>query len=108
MLDHRMVGESDLAGDFDAFVARRHRGKGDAGVHDMALDAVEAPQEIEMPPRAAEFAVGDGLQANRLLLFDDVFDLAVLDRFELSGADLAFGAPLARCFSAAGRNRLPT
>ena len=71
MLDHRMAGEADLAGDLDAFVARRHRGKSDAGIHDVALDAVEAPKEIEMPPRAAEFAVGDRLQADGFLFRDD-------------------------------------
>ena len=98
MLDHRMSGETDLAGDLDAFVARRHRGEGDAAIHDMALDAVEPPQEVEMPPGAAEFAVGDRLQAGRFLLLDDVLDGAVLDRFEFGGADLAFGAALARCF----------
>ncbi len=98
MLDHRMAGEADLAGDLDALVARRHRGKGDAGIHDMALDAVEPPQEVEMPPRAAEFAVGDRLQPGRFLFLDDVLDGAVLDRLERGGVDLAFGALLARLF----------
>ena len=98
MLDHRMAGEAELAGDLHAFIARRHRGKGDAGIHDVALDAVEAPQEIEMPPRAAKLAVGDRLQSGRLLLFDDVLDFAILDRLEFGGADLAFGALLARGF----------
>src|SRR6202008_3803507 len=57
-----------------------------------------AQQEIELPPRAAKLAVGDRLQSGRLLLFDDVLDLAILDRFEFGGADLAFGAFLARGF----------
>ena len=81
-----------------AFVARGDAGKGDAAVHDVLLDAVEAPEEIEMPPGAAEFAVGDRLQADVFLLLDDAFDLAILDRFQRSGIDLAFGAPLARLF----------
>ncbi len=67
-------------------------------VHDVLVDAVEAPEEIEMPPGAAEFAVGDRLQADVLLLFDDAFDLAILDRFQRIGIDFAFGAPLARFF----------
>ena len=50
------------------------------GVHDVLLGAVEAPEEIEMPPRAAELAVGDGFEADVLLLLDDALDLAVLDR----------------------------
>ena len=92
-----MAGEADFAGDFHALVARRHRRKGDAGVHDVAFDAVEAPEEIEMPPRAAEFAVADRLQADRFLLVDDVLDLAVLDGLERVGGDFALGEALARC-----------
>ena len=49
-----------------------------------------------MPPRAAELAVGDGLETNFLLLLDDALDLAVLDRFEFGGRDLALGPLLAR------------
>src|SRR5262249_18982910 len=47
-------------------------------------------------PLVAEFAVGDRLQPDAFLFFDGVLDLAVLDRFELIGADFAFGALLAR------------
>ena len=68
VLDHRMAGEADLAGHLDAFGARLHAREGDAALHHMALDAVEAPEEIEMPPRAAELAVGDGLQPDLFLL----------------------------------------
>ena len=86
MLDHRVMLRADLARDLGAFVARRDRGEGDAGVHHVLLDAVEAPEEIEMPPRAAEFAVGDRLQAGLLLLPDDAFDLAVLDRLSAAAS----------------------
>ena len=96
MLQHRMAGKADLAGDAHAFVAGGDRGKGDAGVHDVAFDAVEAPQEIEVPPRAAELAVADRLQADRFLLFDDVLDRAVLDGLERVSRDFALGAALAR------------
>src|ERR1700730_8758515 len=102
MLDHRMAGEADLAGDLGAFVARPRRGKRDAGLHDGLLDTVEAPEEIEVPPRAAEFAVGDRLQAGRLLLPDDVLDLAVFPRSQLIRRDLALGAALARRFQRRG------
>src|ERR1700692_2722164 len=102
MLDHRMAGEADLAGDLGAFVARPRRGEGDAGLHDGLLDAVEAPEKIEMPPGAAEFAVGDRLQAGRLLLPDDVLDLAVFHRFQLIRRELALGAALARLFQCRG------
>ena len=79
-----------------ALVAGGHAGEGDAGVHDVLLDAVEAPEEIEMPPGAAELAVGDRLQADLFLLLDDALDLAVFDRLERGGVDLALGALLAR------------
>ena len=68
----------------------------------MALDAVEPPQEVEMPPGAAEFAVGDGLQADRFLLFDDAFDFAVLHRLERNGGDLALGVTFARLLQRRG------
>ena len=74
----------------------------------MLLDAVEAPEEIELPPGAAEFAVGDRLQADLFLLLDDALDLAVLDRLQRGGVDLALRALARASFSAAGRSRLPT
>src|SRR5277367_4456257 len=58
----------------------------------MNLDAVEHAVEIEMPPRAAEFAIGGALQPDLLLLLDDLLDLAVLDLLELRRADLALVA----------------
>jgi len=63
----------------------------------MLLDAIESPEEIEMPPGAAEFAIGDRLQPTVFLLLDDVFDFAVLDFLELRGQNLALSALLA-CF----------
>src|SRR5580704_3328116 len=102
MPDHRMAREADLAGDLGAFVARPGRGEGDAGLHDGLLDAVEAPEEIQMPPRAAEFAVGDRLQAGVFLLPDDVLDLTVFHRLQLVRRDLALGAALARFFQRRG------
>ena len=42
-----------------------------------------------MPPRAAELAVGDPLQADLFLLGDDLADLGVLDRLERGRVDLA-------------------
>ena len=93
-----MAREADLAGDLEALVTRRHAGKGNALLHDVLFDAVEPPQKVELPPRAAEFAVGDRLQADFFLLFDDTFDLAVLDRLERGGVDLALGEALAGGF----------
>ena len=111
MLDHRVrPGHAELAGDLDAFVARvRPPAKAMPAVHDVLLGAVEAPEEIEMPPRAAELAVGDRLQADVLLLLDDALDLAVLDRLQRVGRDLALGALAPAPHGCdLGRSRLPT
>ena len=102
MREHRVAGKAELAGHAHAFIAGGDGGKGDPGIHDVALDAVEPPQEVEMPPGAAEFAVGDRVQAGRLLFFDDALDLAVFHRLERRGVDLAFDATLARFFQGGG------
>src|SRR5262249_56131190 len=96
MLDHWMAGKSQLAGDAHPLVAGGDPGKGNSGVHDVALDAVETPEEVEVPPGAAELAVGHGLQPDLLLLLDRPLDLAVLHCLEIGRADLAFPALLPR------------
>src|SRR5262249_32057285 len=53
------------------------------------LDPVEHAEEIEVPPRAAELAVGCELEADLLLLAHDLLDLAVLDLLELRIGDRA-------------------
>ena len=73
-----------------------HALKLDAVVELVDLDAVEHAEEIEVPPGAAEFAVGRALQADLLLLLDDLLDLLVLDLLQLSGVDLVLLALLAR------------
>src|SRR4029079_9154289 len=62
----------------------------------MALDPVEPPEKVQVPPGAAELAVGDRLQADLLLLLDDRANLAVFDLLEFGARDLAVGAALAR------------
>ena len=52
-------------------------------------DAVETAEEIEMPPGAAEFAVGGELEPDLFLLLDDLLDLAVFDLAQRVGRDLA-------------------
>src|SRR5205085_9639537 len=47
---------------------------------------------IEMPPGAAELAVGDGVQADVLLTLDDPLDLAVFDFLQSVGRDLTLAA----------------
>ena len=89
MLQHRVAGEAHLAGDLDAFVLGLHAVELNAALGGVGRDAVEAFEEIEMPPRAAEFAVGRELQPDVLLLLDDFLDLAIFDLFELRRRDLA-------------------
>src|SRR5581483_2068989 len=94
MLDHGMAGKPDLASDLEPFIARGYRGKGNTAVHHMLLDTVEAPEKIEMPPGAAELAVGDRLQADLFLLFDHPLDLAILDLLQPGRRDFAPGTLL--------------
>ena len=105
----RMVGEADLAvtRTLSALVSTPAKLDPFAGLID--LDAVEPLEEIEMPPGAAEFAVGGELEADLLLLLDDFLDLAVFDRLERGGVDLASGRVSRAPLSAAPvRSRLPT
>ena len=102
MLQHRVIGEADLAGDLDALHLGLHALELDAVVELVELDAVEHAEEIEMPPGATEFAVGGELEADLLLLLDDLLDLAVLDLFELRRADGALLALRARLLDRRG------
>ncbi len=102
MVEHRVTGKIDLAGDLDAFRLGLDAGELDAVLGGERGHAVEAAEEIEVPPRAAEFAVGRALQADRLLVLDDDRDLAVLDRLELGSGDLALLPLGARLLEAGG------
>jgi hypothetical protein len=98
MVEHRMTGESaELADD-----AQHHRLRIDALKTDLALakigfNTVKSAQEIVVPERAPEFTIGDRIKANVFLLCDDCRDLAVFDRFQRVGRNLAFFM-LATCF----------
>ncbi len=88
-LDHHRVRTPDLAGD----VEDRHRlvgavERGRPGI-DHRLDALEALEEIDVPPITPKLAVGDRGQAHRLLLRYRVADAAVLDVAQRLAADLA-------------------
>ena len=62
MLDHRMrPGEAELADDVGPLGLGLHPGELDAVLDLLHHDAVEAAEEIEVPPGAAEFAVGGEL-----------------------------------------------
>ena len=80
MLQHGMIGKADLADDACALRPGLHALERDALLHHVTLGAVETPEEVEVPPGAAELAIGDRLQPDLLLLLDHPLDLAVLDR----------------------------
>src|SRR5882724_905593 len=61
----------------------------DLALAEIGLDAVELAEEVVVPERAAKLAVGNGFEPDLLLARDDLCDLAILDRRELIGADLA-------------------
>src|SRR5260221_6198328 len=84
---HRMVGKADLAEDAQPLRLGLHAAELDALLGLVNLDAVEHPEKVEVPPGAAELAVGRKLKAEFLLPLDDLLDLAVLDRLELGGGD---------------------
>jgi hypothetical protein len=69
----------------------------DAARHLKKLDAVEFGEEVELPPRAAKFAVGGELQSDLFLLLD-----------RIAGVISPCARFLRAAFSAGGRNRLPT
>ena len=68
MLQHRMVGEAELAGDADALRLGLDALELDAVIELVDLDIVEHAEEVEMPPGAAELAVARELEPDLLLL----------------------------------------
>jgi hypothetical protein len=90
MIDHRVRAVAAERA-YDA----QHHGLGlrtlklDLALAQIGLDAVELAEKIVVPEGAAKLAVGDRKQADLLLLANDRGDLAVFDRLELIGADLA-------------------
>src|SRR5215470_1992647 len=88
MLEVRMAGEIDLADHAHALGLGLDAGEGDALAGGVELDPVEPLVEVELPPSAAELAIGRKLEPDLLLLLDDLLDLAILDRLELGGGDL--------------------
>src|SRR5260370_23625024 len=80
MRDHRMIAwEIELADHAHRVMPGLEARELDALVGAEKFATSQLRQEGEMPPRAAEFAVGRKLQADRRLLVDDLFDLHILD-----------------------------
>ena len=90
MLDEWVVLDGELALDGYLVDGRGLAGKrGVARVRFHARHAVNVPHEVEMPGEAAEFAVGDHVQAGGLFLGDKVEDGLVFDGFQRLGGQLA-------------------
>ena len=64
-------------------------------------------QSEATPPGPPEFAVGDGLQAHRLLLFDHLADGGVLHFLEARRVELALLEIGARCLDFRGAEQAP-
>src|SRR5260221_14439434 len=92
-----MGGKSQLAGDPHSLVARSDAGKCNAGIHDVALDAIKPPEKIEVPPGATKHTVRYCLKPYLLLFLVDPLNRPVLVRLEIRRADLSPRAFLARC-----------
>ena len=93
VVEEGVAVEVQLAGHLHAARLGLHAGELDALLGLVALGAAELLEEVEMPPGAAIFAVGDQLHADLFLLPDQLLDLGVLDLLQVGGADLAFLAP---------------
>ena len=98
VLQHRMIGERDLAHDAQALRLGLHATELDPLLGLKNFDAVEHAEKIEVPPGPAEFTVRCELKPELLLLFDHLFDLAVLDRLEIRLRDRALFALGPRVF----------
>src|SRR5207344_782770 len=78
MIEHRMIGgEIELADHADGVVPGLHAGELDALVRVKQFATGQSFKKIEMPPGAAELAVGRKLQPDRGLPVHDLFDLQV-------------------------------
>ena len=90
VIQHRMVGgEIQLADHPDGVMPGLHPGELDALVGMKQFAAGKPGEKIEMPPRAAEFAIGGEPQAGRGLFVHDLLDLHVLDLAEIVGRNFA-------------------
>ncbi len=86
VIQHRMIGgEVELADHADGVMPGLDAGELDALVGMEQFAAGQTFKKIEMPPGAAEFAVGGELQPGRGLLVHDLFDFHVLDLAQIVG-----------------------
>ena len=90
VFDHDLSRIRDLAGDHGNRRLLLGAAEPGPGIR-LERHALELREEVEVPPVAAELAVGDGLQADRLLPGDHVANRVLLERNILALA--GFGKP---------------
>src|SRR3954465_6198458 len=114
--EREVVGEDRLLQRDALGDAHRRRLPGDRAVLvvELDLDALlgvgdpaERVDEVHVPRRAAELAVGGGLQPDRLLLAHDVADGVVLDGAQLVGAEAPRGVLVSGARELAGSQERP-
>src|SRR5690242_11809523 len=98
-----MPRQAQFAAHLDGVAARGDALELDSFSQFRPFGAVEAGEEIEIPPRAPEFSVGDGFEPDLFLFADRALDFGVFDLLEIVGADFAFRASGA-CLLQAGRS----
>ena len=89
MLDKRMIFAADFAADADGTMGGFLSLEVVAVVQLDLVDTGKAPHKVQMPIAAAEFAIGDGVVAGALLLFDEQGDLFIFHSGQLLAGDLA-------------------
>ena len=103
VLDHRMAVEApELARDAQQNLPRLRALELDLAFAGVGFDARQPLDEIGLPGRPAELAVGDRLQADGLLLADQGLDLAVLDVLQGIAIDFAARALATRLLQRGG------
>jgi len=98
MFQHRVIAEAQLAHHAHAVRFGLDAVELNALLCFEQLDALQAAEKVEVPPGAAEFAVGHHLQTVGDLLADDVADRFIFDAGQLGFINLAGGVLLARVF----------
>src|ERR1700724_185685 len=91
VLQHRMIARKiELADHAHRVMPGLDARKLDALVGMKQFAAGKMAKKVKMPPRAAEFAIGRELQAERGLLVHDLFDFHVFNLAQIRGRNLAF------------------
>ena len=79
ILQHRVVAKRQLAGDANAVRFGLHAVELDPLLGIVTFNALQAIEEIEMPPCATKLTVGDHMQAAVALLLNQMTDRVILN-----------------------------